>query len=311
MNPAMMNSVIALFGAMGVWFIFLAITHPLTLKLARLRVPRLEREAAAMRLQEYEGVTILSEKPILDRAFGPLLESWARSLAGIMGKPERDKKRIIQAGRPARYKTIYDFYAWKVLCAVIFFGLGLLLALAIGPRFLVVALVLGAAGLFLPDFHLSRLIKARQELLRAELAFTVHRIAIHVAAGRELEMALRAVAESPGGPFMEELRHVVADWNTGVSFAEGLQRMQERNPDLVEMERFVDLMVRARKYGRPIVGTLTQMGEVMQERLESEVETRGLTTSVKMVLPMGLLVLPAIGIVVMGPAIYVGARLLF
>jgi len=49
----------------------------------------------------------------------------------------------------------------------------------------------------------------------------------------------------------------------------------------------------------------------MQEKLEHEIEARGMATSVKMVLPMGLLVLPAIGIVVMGPAVYVGLRLLF
>jgi len=306
-----MNALIAFSGALGVWFVWMAVTHPLTLKLAKLKVPRLAREAAEMRLEEYGGVTILGDRPILDRAFGPILENWATGLAGLVGKRERDETRIVQAGRPARYRTIYDFYAWKVICAVLFFALGLFPALVVGPGFLLLTLLLGLLGLFLPDFHLTRLIKRRQELLRTELAFTLHRLAIHIAAGRTLEMAVRGVAERPGGLFVAELRQVVTNCNTGVAFRGALERMLERNPELAEMERFVDMLVRTAEYGQPIVATLTQMGEVMQERLESQVEARGLATSVKMVLPMGLLVLPAIGIVVMGPAIYVGAGLFF
>ena len=306
-----MNLLIAFFGAMGVWFVFLALTHPISLRLARLATPRLAREAAEMRLRDYGGVTILGDRPFLDRALGPILESWATGLAGLLGKPERDKKRIIQAGRPARYKTIYDFYAWKVICALVLFAAGLAPAILIGPGFLPVTLVLGILGLFLPDYHLSQLIKTRYELLRTELSFTLHRIAIHVAAGRALPVALRAIASRPGGLFVAELRQVMADYDTGVPLMEALKRMLERNPDLPELERFVDLVERATTLGQPIAETLTEMGEVMQEKLEHEIEARGMATSVKMVLPMGLLVLPAIGIVVMGPAIYVAARLLF
>ena len=232
-------------------------------------------------------------------------------LAGLLGKPERDKKRIIQAGRPARYRTVFDFYAWKVICALMLFAAGLAPAILAGPGFLPMALALGVVGLFLPDYHLKQLIKTRYELLRAELAFTLHRIAIHVAAGRALPVALRAIAASPGGLFVAELRQVMADYDTGVPLMEALRRMLERNPDLPELERFVDLVERATTLGQPIAGVLTEMGEVMQEKLEHEIEARGMATSVKMVLPMGLLVLPAIGIVVMGPAVYVGLRLLF
>ena len=39
----------------------------------------------------------------------------------------------------------------------------------------------------------------------------------------------------------------------------------------------------------------------MQEKLQNEVKAEGLATSAKMALPMGLLALPAIGLVVVGP----------
>ena len=123
-------------------------------------------------------------------------------------------------------------------------------------------------------------------------------------------MAVRAVANKPGGLFVAELRQVMTDCNTGVAFQEALERVVKRNPDLVELERFVDLVTRAEKYGQPLVRTLSEMGEIMQEKLQNEVKAEGLATSVKMVLPMGLLVLPAIALVVVGPAVYVGAQLL-
>ena len=306
-----MNPFVALLGAIGIWLVWTAVTHPLTLKLTKLKTPRLARAAAEMSLEDYQGVTILENKPILDRAFGSMLESWSIGIGGLLGKPERDKKRIIQAGNPPRYKTIYDFYAWKVMCAVMLFALGLFPALFVGSGFLLITLLLGVLGLFLPDLQLKKLIKKRQELIRTELAFTLHRLAIHIAAGRTLQMAVRAVANKPGGLFVAELRQVVTDCNTGVAFKEALERVAERNPDLVEVERFIDLVTRAEKYGQPLVRTLSEMGEIMQEKQETEVKAQGLATSVKMVLPMGLLVLPAIGLVVIGPAIYVGAQLLF
>ena len=50
------------------------------------------------------------------------------------------------------------------------------------------------------------------------------------------------------------------------------------------------------------------MGRIMQERVQQEIEARGMAASVQMVLPVGCLILPAIGIVVMGPGIYLAAQ---
>jgi len=306
-----MNTFVALVGACGVWLMWMALYQPFSSKLTWASRPRLEREAAEMRLKEFGGLSMFKDRPILDRVLSGPLEGWSRTLSTLLRRGERDEKLILQAGRPERYRTLYDFYAWKVIFAVMFFVMGIMPAVFVGRTLLFVAPLVGFMGFWLPDYHLRQLVQRRQELLRTELAFTLHRIAIHVAAGRALPVALRQVSSGPGGLFVAELRKVMTDYDMRVPLLEALQGMLKRNPGVGELERFVDMVQRASTFGQPIVQTMTDMGMALQQQLEAEVEARGLASSVKMVLPVGLMVLPAIGIVVMGPAILMAARFFF
>ena len=87
-----------------------------------------------------------------------------------------------------------------------------------------------------------------------------------------------------------------------------MENLIARNPGIDDIARFAELIIRSHSLGQPLGEALRQMANLMQAKVESEIESRGMTTSVKMVLPIGLLVLPAIGIVVMGPAVYLAAQ---
>ncbi len=305
-----MATLIAFLGALGVWFIWIALTHPFVSRLGPTH-EGLAEAAARARLEVPTTLTVFETLPLLDRAFGPLLESAAQLLAHLLRRVEADETRIIQAGRPKRYRTVYDLYAWKVLAAVILFCAGLANAIVSGTGFLPLAFGLGVLGLYLPDYHLSQLIQKRREFLRTEMAFVLHRLAIHLAAGRALDMALRQVAEQPGGLFVQELRQAIAEYDVGKSLEQVLRNLSARNPGIDEVDRFVELVLRATSLGQPLAEALQNMGKVMQSQVESAIEARGLATSVQMVLPIGLLVLPATGIVVLGPAIYLAAQYFF
>jgi tight adherence protein C len=191
------------------------------------------------------------------------------------------------------------------------FLVGLFNAIAIGPGFLPVALGLGILGLYLPDFHLRQLIQKRREMIRTEMAFVLHRLAIQVAAGQALPQALEQIALKPGGPFVQELRQVSTDISTGHTLTEALDGFAERAAGIDEVRRFVDLLERAQQLGSPIADALTSMGRIMQDRVQQDIEARGMAASVQMVLPIGCLILPAIGIVVMGPGVYLAAQYFF
>ena len=294
-----MNLLLALLGGIGVLLVWTGVTHPFIARVGPSR-PRLQ-----VHQDEDERVQL---SPLLDRALGPFLESASHTLALLLRREDKDRELIAAAGYPSRYRTVYNLYAWKVFIAVMLFLVGLGNALAIGPGFLPVALGLGILGLYLPDLHLRQLVQKRREIVRTEMAFVLHRLAIQVAAGQALPQALEQIALKPGGPFTQELRQVSTDLSTGHTLTETLDALAQRAAGIDEVRRFVDLLQRAQQLGSPIADALTSMGRIMQERVQQEIEARGMAASVQMVLPVGCLILPAIGIVVMGPGIYLAAQ---
>lgn len=302
-----MTILFAFLGALGVWLVFTALTHKFVARLGSTHETLAETQSR-FRMVDNAHVQTFSEIPFLDRALRPLLEPASQFLARVLRRMERDEERILQAGRPKRYASVYDFYAWKVLASVVLFAGGLVNALISGIGFLPIAFALGVIGLFLPDYHLTQLIRKRREMLRTEMAFVLHRMVIHLEASRTMAMAIENIVRSPGGPFIQELRRVTQDIDLGQSLEQAMRNLAARNPGMDDVSRFSELVIRAGALGQPLAEPLRNMAQLMQAKVESDVESRGLATSVKMVLPIGLLVLPAIGIVVMGPAVYLAAQ---
>ena len=297
-----MNFLLAILGALGVLLVWTGLTHPFAVRIHHARQTVHLRAGAEAPLQV---------SPLLDRSLGPLLESAGHTLAILLRREEKDRELITAAGYPKRYRTVYNLYAWKVFIAVMLFLVGLFNALLIGPGFLPVALGLGVLGLYLPDLHLRQLVQKRRELIRTEMAFVLHRLAIQVAAGQALPRALEQIAWKPGGPFVQELKQVSSDLSTGHSVSEALESLTKRNAGIDDVRRFVDLVQRAQQLGSPLAEALTSMGRILQDRVQQDIEARGMAASVQMVLPVGCLILPAIGLVVIGPGIYLAAQYFF
>ncbi len=297
-----MNLLIAILGSLGVLLMWIGLTHPFVARIAG------TRQRVHLRPEENESIQLT---PLLDRALGPLLESASHTLAVGLRREDKDREMIAAAGYPPRYRTVYNFYAWKVFIALMLFLVGLANAIILGTGFLPVALGLGVLGLYLPDFHLRQLVQKRRETVRTEMAFVLHRLAIQVAAGQALPQALEQIALKPGGPFIQELRQVSNDISTGHTLTEALDALATRALGIDEVRRFVDLLERAQQLGSPIADALTSMGRILQDRVQQDIEARGMAASVQMVLPVGCLILPAIGIVVIGPGIYLAAQYFF
>ena len=297
-----MNLLLAVVGSLGVLLIWTGLTHPFIAHISG------SRRRVQLRADQGDKLQL---SPFLDRALGPWLESASRWLAVVFRRENKDRKLIAAAGYPARYRSVYNLYAWKVLIAVMLFLVGLFNAILIGPGFLPVAFGMGVLGLYLPDLHLRQLVQKRRELMRTEMAFVLHRLAIQVAAGQALPQALAQIAFKPGGAFIQELRLVNDDISTGHTLSEALGQLAQRAADIDEVRRFVDLLERAQQLGSPITDALTSMGRILQDRVQQDIEARGMAASVQMVLPVGCLILPAIAMVVMGPGIFLAAQYFF
>jgi len=289
---------IALGGAVGVFLIWRAITSPTLAK----------DSAGGQPLGGY--VPQVHTTPLLDRLFGPFLGRLSYRLALLLRRADRDEARLRAAGSPARYPTVYDFYAWKVAMGLFLFLVGIAASLIAGSGFLFIAFGLGLAGLFLPDLQLSQLIRKRKEQMRFEMAFSLHRMAIICATGKSLNEAIQHLAyeDKRGGVFIQELRKIAADLNVGMTTNEALDRMKERNLDIPEVVTLVELLRSGASAGTSISEVLRNIGNVMIDKALQEMEQRGIASGVQMIIPVGGLILPAIGIAVMGPGIYLAAQ---
>lgn len=291
------NIAIALVGAAGIVLAWWTIMQPALAK-------------DAMGGQPLSGVIpVVHTTPVLDRLFGPLLGRLSYRLALLLRRIDKDEARLRAAGYPERYPTVYDLYAWKVAMALFLFLVGIAASLVGGSGFLFLAFGLGLLGLFLPDLQLSQLIRKREEQMRFEMAFSLHRMAVFCASGGSLGEAMQQLAYSnKGGVFINELRQVTADKQKGMVLDEALEQMKERNPNIPEVVTLTELLRAAGKTGTSNADVLRGLGNTMIDKALQEMEQRGIASGVQMVIPVGGLILPAIGIAVMGPGIFLAAQ---
>jgi len=249
-------------------------------------------------------LNLFEEKSLLDRAFGPIVAGWAEKIASLLNRSDADRRRLEMADYPKPFYTLTDFYAYKILSAAFLAAVGIVIALVVSPSlFPVFMLALGALGFFLPDLNLNNAIKTRREKIIAELAFVPDRIAIQVQAGKALPLAIRAVAAKPGGPLVQELRKVMAEYEVSGNLAEGLTRMAERT-GLPELRDFAGRVRLAMEQGTAIAPLLQVMGIAAREKLNLMLETRARRNELLLVIPVGALVLPAIMILLGAPGFY-------
>ena len=122
-----------------------------------------------------------------------------------------------------------------------------------------------------------------------------------VEAGLGLDAALSEVGHETEGPLGEELRLTVRETTLGRSRRDALTRLIERT-DVPELKTFVQAVIQAEQTGIPVGQVLrTQAAQIrLKKRQRAEAEAQ--RAPVKMVVVLALLVLPAMLLMVIGPA---------
>jgi tight adherence protein C len=247
---------------------------------------------------------LVLQRSARERVVRPGAEALARRArrltpAGVIRSLER---RIDLAGAGAEW-PLERLLALKMILA----GLGVFLGLlrlvtvpSVGSFLLVI--MFAALGYFAPDFLIYHRAQTRQEMLRRELADTFDQITISVEAGLAFEPAMARAARSRRGPLAEELSRTLQDIQLGVPRSTALKNLVART-DVADLRTFVHAVAQAEKYGVPIARILrVQSGELREKRRQAA-EERAMKVPVKIVMPLILCILPALFIVIGGPAV--------
>jgi tight adherence protein C len=249
-----------------------------------------------------------------DRAGTPVVPFRARVLSPAWNAAVRLARalsgRQAAAGLARRLDLAGNPRGWTVERVLAAKGAGLLGLGAFGAtvgsaspvRLVVFAGALAAAGFFVPDVLLYNTGLKRQEQIQKDLADTVDLLVIGIQAGLGFDAALSQVARNTSGPLAGEFQRVLQEMQIGKSRREAFQALSDR-VSAQDVQHFVAAIVQADALGVPISGVLGEQAGEMRTRRRQRAEEQAQKVPVKILFPLMALVLPALFIVILGPAV--------
>ncbi len=267
-------------------------------------------QARLTQLGTLEGITSLEEielqQPVMDRTLRPLM----RRLSGIgtrltsRERVGRTESKLAEAGYPYDLRTI-DFMGLKVVAALVTSGLTFLFfGLAMGNPSTGMVLAIGGLvlGFFLPDYWISRRIRARQKQILLAIPDTLDLLTISVKAGLGFDAALGKVVEKTQGPLTDEFRRTLAEVRIGKARRDALREMVART-NVPALTNFISAIIQAEQLGVAIARVLEVQSEQLRIQRRQRAEEMAAKAPIKMLFPLVGCIFPSLFIVVLGPAI--------
>jgi tight adherence protein C len=246
---------------------------------------------------------------ILENILRPVIEDAGRGLhavlarLGLAGGRELDSRlRVLRPG-----VEVVQFLGEKVttglIAAAMFPVMNVMRITPLGAWPVWVWLVAFGAGFVLPDWDLRRREIARRGLVLMELPTILDMLTLATSAGMALEQALEEVARHSEGVVAQELRLLVRELALGQrrTLLEALEGMAGRL-GVAEVEHILGRLSAAYEQGLPLAQTLAAHAQALRERQRLHIVEEGGKASVRMLLPVALLILPALFVVVLVPA---------
>jgi tight adherence protein C len=245
-------------------------------------------------------------RPISERVFQPIWSSVLAFLAKL--SPQANLQdlhhRLELAGRPHNWSAI-DLVGVRVLAAFLLAALTLVLlsfSEVDGLRKLLMALLCGLLGYYLPLLWLNSAVRKRQSALLKALPDGLDMLNVCVGAGLGFDAALSKVGERWETPLADEFNRVVAEIRLGKVRREALQAMATRT-EVSEIENFVATVVQADQLGVSIAKVLRTQAEQMRILRRQRAEEEAHQATIKLLFPLVFLIFPAMLAVLLGPAV--------
>ncbi len=211
--------------------------------------------------------------------------------------------------------SVRVYYGFKIVGAVV----GFLVALFARPYIsnpigsIIIMPALAAAGFFLPNFLLEKIISRRQEEIRLSLPDALDLLVVCMEAGLGLDQAIAAVSRElreTHKSIAEELGLVTLEMRHGKRRAEALKNLADRAGE-PELRKLVATMIQADRFGTSVGEALRTHSDFMRVRRRQLAEERAGKVGVKLVFPIFFFILPAMMIVAAGPGVLQLVKQLF
>jgi tight adherence protein C len=237
-----------------------------------------------------------TQEKIAERLRKQLPAQWSENL--------RFQDKLVQAGfdGPA---AVLSFNTARISSVVLLPAL--MAALAPSASFTRLVLLVtwaAAAGAVLPVWWLKRRVIKRQERIRRSIPDALDLLVVCVEAGMSLDAALQRVGRDMlllHPELAREIQQVIRRTNAGMPREEALRTIWTRT-GVDEVRTLVSSMIQSEKWGTSIGRVLRVYAEALRRKRRQTAEKNAAVAPLKMIIPLTLLILPALFVVIMGPA---------
>ena len=275
---------------------------------------RLSRVASRrMRIRRRFSAAVATEdsprerrRPFSERVLRPLFATVGRPFLRIA--PESfipsARAQLAMAGDPLGLGPI-EFVGLRLGAAVAGAGLGLasLTLLEDAPVLLVAAPLMGAVvGFVIPGLLLGGAIRGRKRAILHIFPSALDILAVSLEAGLGFDAAVAHIARTFSEPLAGEFRRLFVEFQMGRPRDEAMRDLARRT-GVPEVARFVEAIAQAESLGVPYSRVIQGQAAEIRTKQRQHAEEVARTAPVKMIIPMVLLIFPAIFIVILGPAV--------
>jgi tight adherence protein C len=238
------------------------------------------------------------------RIFVPAIRAVGRFFGRLTpaGSMENLAKQLMMAGNPLNLGA-REFYGISIALTL----LGVYLAFVLYRRstsmvnllLCILVLILFYAG---PKVYLHYTVSNRQNKVRKGLPDALDMLSVCATAGLGFDQSLQRVSEYWDTPIGHEFGRVINEMEMGLTRRDALRNLSERL-DIREISSFVALIIQTEQLGMSISDTLHAQAEQMRIERRHRAQEQAQKAPIKMLIPMALLIFPALLAVILGPAI--------
>ena len=248
------------------------------------------------------------------RGTSPVSGPWRPVSADIVAKPFTALRRLFSAEPdPEIVRRLMLAGYRKPYHADIFLGmrlavpavLGLTVAMVFSDNVIVFFLLALVIGFYAPEFWLSYATNRRRDRLRLSLPDSLDLLAICLEAGLGLDQAVVRVGqelEVSHPELSQELLLINFEQRAGVQRNAAWQSFAVR-ANFESARSFVAMLIQTDRFGTPIAKSLGAFSDALRTQRRQKAEEKAAKTTIKLVPPLVFCIFPAMGVVVIGPAL--------
>lgn len=164
-----------------------------------------------------------------------------------------------------------------------------------------VALALPFLAFFVPDVRLTSMAQDRQRAISLELADMLDLMSVTVEAGIAFEAAMARAANGSDGPLGAELARAIREIQVGIPRTQALRAVAERC-DVADLSTVVAAIVQGERFGVPLARILRIQADELRDKRRQRAQEQAMKIPAKIILPLGVCILPALLMLLVGPA---------